>query len=69
MPSSSPSPEPAPREINPVSPNAILNTAADAQRDLSRLPMHPTPLSDEPEVAIERERASRRARVYRRRHA
>jgi hypothetical protein len=46
-----------------------LNTAADAQRDLSRLPMHPTPLSDEPEVAIERERASRRARVYRRRHA
>src|SRR5207253_1265997 len=35
----------------PVSPNAILNMAADAQRDLSRLPMHLTRLSDEQEVA------------------
>src|SRR5437870_1101036 len=45
----------------PVSPNAILNMAADAQRDLSRLPMHLTRLSDEQEVAIGREFASRYA--------
>jgi len=42
-----------------VSPNAILNMAADAQRDLSRLPMHFTRLSDEQEIAIGRELASR----------
>jgi predicted Zn-dependent protease len=42
-----------------VSPNAILNMAADAQRDLSRLPMHLTRLSDEQEIAIGRELASR----------
>src|SRR6266566_2166803 len=35
----------------PVSPNAILNMAPDAQRDLARLPMHLTRLSDEQEVA------------------
>ena len=44
-----------------VSPNAILNMAADAQRDLSRLPMHFTRLSDEQEIAIGRELASRYA--------
>ena len=41
-----------------VSPNAILNMAADAQRDLSRLPMHLTRLSDEQEITIGRELAS-----------
>jgi beta-barrel assembly-enhancing protease len=41
-----------------VSPNAILNMAADAQRDLSRLPMHLSRLSDEQEIAIGRELAS-----------
>lgn len=45
----------------PVSANAILNMAADAQRDLSRLPMHITRLSDEQEIAIGRELASRYA--------
>jgi beta-barrel assembly-enhancing protease len=44
-----------------VSPNAILDMAADAQRDLSRLPMHLTRLSDEQEIAIGRELASRYA--------
>src|SRR5258708_25628118 len=39
----------------PVSANAILNMAADAQRDLSRIPMHFTRLSDEQEIAIGRE--------------
>lgn len=41
-----------------VSPNAILDMAADAQHDLSRLPMHLTRLSDEQEIAIGRELAS-----------
>jgi predicted Zn-dependent protease len=36
----------------PVSANAILNMAADAQRDLTRVPMHFTRLSDEEEIAI-----------------
>ncbi|OLC91054.1 MAG: hypothetical protein AUH86_21660 [Acidobacteria bacterium 13_1_40CM_4_58_4] len=45
----------------PVSPNAILNMAADAQRDLARLPMHFTRLSDEQEIAVGRELASRYA--------
>jgi predicted Zn-dependent protease len=44
-----------------VSPNAILNMAADAQRDLSRIPMHFTRLSDEEEIAIGKELASRYA--------
>jgi predicted Zn-dependent protease len=44
-----------------VSPNAILDMAADAQRDLSRLPMHLTRLSDDQEIAIGRELASRYA--------
>ena len=42
----------------PVSANAIVNLAADAQRDLSRIPMHFTRLSDEQEVAIGRELAA-----------
>jgi len=42
----------------PVSANAILNMAADAQRDLSRIPMHFTRLSDEQEISIGRELAS-----------
>jgi predicted Zn-dependent protease len=36
----------------PVSPNAVLEMAADAQRDLTRAPMHFTRLSDEEEIAI-----------------
>jgi predicted Zn-dependent protease len=36
----------------PVSANAIVNMAADAQRDLSRIPMHFTRISDEQEIAI-----------------
>jgi predicted Zn-dependent protease len=38
----------------PVSANAILNMAADAQRDIARVPMHFTRLSDEQEIAIGR---------------
>jgi beta-barrel assembly-enhancing protease len=45
----------------PVSANAILNMAADAQRDLSRIPMHFTRLSDEQEIAIGKELAARYA--------
>jgi predicted Zn-dependent protease len=45
----------------PVSANAILNMAADAQRDLSRIPMQLTRLSDEKEIAIGRELGSRYA--------
>lgn len=46
---------------SPVSANAILNIAADAQRDLSRIPMHFTRLSDEQEIAIGKELAARYA--------
>jgi beta-barrel assembly-enhancing protease len=42
----------------PVSPNAILNMAADAQRDLARVPMHFTRLSDEQEITIGRNLAA-----------
>jgi beta-barrel assembly-enhancing protease len=42
----------------PVSANAILAMAADAQRDLTRIPMHYTRLSDEQEIAIGRELAT-----------
>jgi len=45
----------------PVSANAILNMAADAQRDLSRAPMHFTRLSDEREIDIGKKLASRYA--------
>jgi predicted Zn-dependent protease len=43
----------------PVSANAVLNLVADAQRDLTRVPMHFTRLSDEQEIAIGRELATR----------
>ena len=46
------------QKSTPVSPNAVLNMAADAQHDLSRLPMQLTRLSDEQEIAIGRELAS-----------
>lgn len=42
----------------PVSPNAILNMAADAQRDLTRVPMHFTRLSDEQEITLGRNLAT-----------
>jgi beta-barrel assembly-enhancing protease len=42
----------------PVSANAILNIAADAQRDIARIPMHFTRLSDEQEIAIGRQLAA-----------
>jgi predicted Zn-dependent protease len=42
----------------PVSANAILNIAADAQRDIARLPMHFTRLSDEQEISIGRQLAA-----------
>jgi len=45
----------------PVSASAILNMAADARRDLSLGPMHFTRLSDEREIAIGRELATRYA--------
>ena len=45
----------------PVSANAILNLAADTQRDLTRIPMHFTRLSDEQEIAIGRELSERYA--------
>lgn len=44
-----------------VSPNAILNMTADAQRDLSRIPMHFTRLSDEQEINIGRELSAKYA--------
>ena len=46
---------------SPVSANAILNMAADAQRDLSRVPMRLTRLSDEREIRIGKDLASRYA--------
>jgi predicted Zn-dependent protease len=39
-------------ESIPVSANAIVEVAADAQRDLSRVPMRLTRLSDDEEIAI-----------------
>jgi predicted Zn-dependent protease len=41
-----------------VSPNAVLEMAADAQRDLTRAPMHFTRLSDEEEIAMGKELAA-----------
>jgi beta-barrel assembly-enhancing protease len=41
-----------------VSPNAILEMAADAQRDMTRAPMHFTRLSDEQEIAIGKQLAA-----------
>jgi|SRR5208283_1363184 len=42
----------------PVSPNAVLEMAADAQRDLTRAPMHLTRLADEEEIAIGKQLAA-----------
>jgi len=39
-------------EFTPVSANAVVEIAADAQRDLSRVPMRAARLSDEEEIAI-----------------
>ena len=39
----------------PVSANALLALAADAQRDLTRAPMHLTRLSDDEEIAVGKE--------------
>jgi len=49
-------------KATPVSPNAILNMAADAQRDITRVPMHLTRLSDEEEIAIGKELSAQYAR-------
>ena len=48
----------------PVSPNAILNMAADAQRDLTRVPMHFTRLSDEQEITIGRNLAANYSGIF-----
>jgi predicted Zn-dependent protease len=42
-------------KATPVSANAVLDMVADAQRDLTRIPMHFTRLSDEQEITIGRE--------------
>ena len=42
-------------DSTPVSANAVVQVAADAQRDLTRLPMRLTRLSDEEEIAIGKE--------------
>jgi len=44
-------------DSTPVSANAIVEVAADAQRDLSRVPMRFTRLSDEQEIAVGNELA------------
>lgn len=49
------------RESTPASANAILNMAADAQRDLARVPMRLTHLSDAEEIRIGDELAGRYA--------
>lgn len=45
------------RDSTPVSANAVVEVAADAQRDLTRLPMRLTRLSDQEEVTIGNELA------------
>lgn len=45
----------------PASANAVLDMVADAQRDLSRVPMHFTRLSDEQEIKIGRKLAAQYA--------
>jgi len=44
-------------DSTPVSANAVVEVAADAQRDLSRIPMRLTRLSDDQEIAIGNELA------------
>lgn len=46
------------REPAPVSPNAVVNIAADVQRDITRAPMLLTRISDQEEIAIGNELAS-----------
>ena len=46
-----------------VSANAILQLAADAQRDVTRVPMHLTRISDEEEIAIGRRLSAQYASV------
>src|SRR5580692_1886959 len=43
----------------PSSANAVVDMLADAQRDITRVPMHFTRLSDEQEIAIGRELAAK----------
>ena len=45
------------RDSTPVSANAVVEVAADAQRDLSRVPMRLTRISDDQEIAIGNELA------------
>jgi beta-barrel assembly-enhancing protease len=45
------------RDSTPVSANAVVALAADAQRDLTRAPMRLTRLSDEAEIAVGQELA------------
>lgn len=47
------------REPTPVSANAVVEMAADAQRDLARVPMHFTRLSDDEEIAMGNELAQK----------
>ncbi|HTM36599.1 MAG TPA: M48 family metalloprotease [Terriglobales bacterium] len=47
------------RERSSVSPNAMLEVAADIQRDLTRAPMHFTRTSDEEEIKIGNQLAAR----------
>jgi predicted Zn-dependent protease len=47
------------RDRSPVSPNAVLEMAADVQRDITRAPMRFTRLSDEEEIKIGNELAER----------
>jgi predicted Zn-dependent protease len=47
------------REPTPVSANAVVALAADAQRDLARVPMHFTRISDHEEVTIGKELAQK----------
>jgi predicted Zn-dependent protease len=46
-------------DSTPVSANSIVEVAADAQRDLTRLPMRLTRLSDQEEIAIGKELSER----------
>lgn len=51
------------RERSSVSPNAVLEIAADVQRDVTRAPMHFTRLSDEEEIRIGNQLASQYSAV------
>ena len=48
-------------DSTPVSANTVVNTVADVQRDVARVPLHFTRLSDQQEIAIGRELAQRYA--------